>query len=234
MWAMNSAFEPGSRGGLMGARGRVPTPSPKSLSRPVPRASQPPASIPRALAPHIPPVDAPWFQVSQRPLVKPEHLLLVGQIGRWRQERHDGRLTFSVPGGSRETGCQRRGGGAAGRAGRYRAVSASVEGNLGLQSWVVSSSGVRICQHWGHFGSRASRTAARGPRTWAVQLFAGLNVHSSEEGAGRPLGAGNVLVLSLVLASPVCLFVKIDELRSYDFCSFQHVVVFNKKEKKNY
>ena len=59
MWAMNSAFEPGSRGGLMGARGRVPTPSPKSLSRPVPRASQPPASIPRALAPHIPPVDAP-------------------------------------------------------------------------------------------------------------------------------------------------------------------------------
>ena len=46
------------------------------------------------------PVDAPWFQVSQRPLIKPEHLLLVGQIGRRRQERHDGRLTFSGPGGS--------------------------------------------------------------------------------------------------------------------------------------
>lgn len=35
-----------------------------------------------------------------------------------------------------------------------------------------------------------------------------------------------------VLASPVCLLVKIDELRSYDLCSFQHVVVLNKKKKR--
>uniref|UniRef100_A0A9L0SQL2 TatD DNase domain containing 1 n=1 Tax=Equus caballus TaxID=9796 RepID=A0A9L0SQL2_HORSE len=66
------------------------------------------------------PVDAPRLQVAQRPLIEPQHLLLVGQVGRRCQERHDGRLTFSGRGGSRETGSGRLGGGASGRAGRRR------------------------------------------------------------------------------------------------------------------
>lgn len=67
-------------------------------------ASQPPwgplRSPPRALGPPLPPVDAPRLQVAQRPLIEPQHLLLVGQVRRRRQERHDGRLTFSGRGGS--------------------------------------------------------------------------------------------------------------------------------------
>lgn len=124
MWATKPAFEPGSRGGLHGARGRLPTPSQKSLSRSVPRASQPlwrsPGSPPRALGPPRPPVDAPRLQVAQRPLIKPQHLLLVGQVGSRHRQRHDYHFTFSGRGVCREAGRRRRGGGASGGRGDGR------------------------------------------------------------------------------------------------------------------
>uniref|UniRef100_A0A8D1ERT6 Deoxyribonuclease TATDN1 n=6 Tax=Suidae TaxID=9821 RepID=A0A8D1ERT6_PIG len=61
------------------------------------------ASPPRAVGSPLSPVDAPRLQVAQRPLIKPQHLLLVGQVGRRRRESHDGPLTFSGRGRCRKT-----------------------------------------------------------------------------------------------------------------------------------
>lgn len=48
--------------------------------------------------------------MAQRSLIKSQHLLLVGQVGHRRRERHGGPLTFSGRWGSRETGSRRLGG----------------------------------------------------------------------------------------------------------------------------
>lgn len=66
--------------------------SPKSLRRPAPGdpgLRRPPGASPRPRP--LPPVDAEGLQVAQRPLVQPQHLLLVRQVGPRRRERHDGR-----------------------------------------------------------------------------------------------------------------------------------------------
>lgn len=96
------------------------------------------------------------------------------------------------------------------------------------------NSWVRVCQDLGHFHSRASRTAARG-----LQDVSSPALCRVERAFRGRVARGGLWVMVMfwcsvwVLASPVCLlFQKIDELRSYDLCSFQHVVVLNKKKKE--
>lgn len=74
------------------------------------------------------PVDAPRLHVAEGSFIKPQHLLLVGQVGGGGQHRHDCPLTFSGREGSRETGGRKLGGGPAGGHFRFR------RGGLQLQS----------------------------------------------------------------------------------------------------
>lgn len=87
--------------------GHLPIPSLKSFAWPA--ACQSRGGLrghsPRPGSP-FPPVNTPRLQVAQRPLIKSQHLLLVGQVGPRRQERHDSRFTFSCREGSWETGRQ--------------------------------------------------------------------------------------------------------------------------------
>lgn len=100
------------------------------------------------------------------------------------------------------------------------ATSASAGEEPGPQAWVASSSWVRVFLRLVGFSVslRASLAAAGGPRARAPCLFEG------REGTQRNRARGGCCVLAMfsaqVLASRVCLFMKIHELYGYDLCSF--------------
>lgn len=107
------------RGAAFPLRPRSPWVAGSPGASPPPWAS--PGSPPRALDTPLPPVDAPRLQVPQRPLIKAQHLLLVGQVGHRSRKRHDA----GSPSAAARAPGKRLGGPTGGRAGRAAATSAS-------------------------------------------------------------------------------------------------------------